>query len=380
MKRSGIGPRCSARLPLGRRLVTYDRLHFGITVAGVAFSVLLMLFLLALYEGVRVESNGYIASRPADAWLAQENTTNFIKASSVMPASVVDAIAAYPGVAEAMPLLRLITQLSLGERGATAIVIGIDPHSSLGPPQLVQGSPLQGRGETVLDRALAQRIGARPGDRLLIQGHAFRVTGLCAGTNMILTQMAFVSYADAQQLLGVSGTTSYVLLRASAGSTGGRLVALYDRLLPHTHLLTQREFADNNMQELSDGLLPLLATVAILGAGIALSVLTLLLYSAILERRECYALLKAIGAPRTFLYRLILQQSLAAVSSGVALGMAAYAVCAPITRHVVPVIVLSLSPAAIGMVTAMALLVGVTGALVPLQRVSRIYPAELFRA
>ena len=175
-------------------------------------------------------------------------------------------------------------------------------------------------------------------------------------------------------------TTSYVLLRASAGTTGGRLVALYDRLLPHTHLLTQREFADNNMQELSDGLLPLLATVAILGAGIALSVLTLLLYSAILERRECYALLKAIGAPRTFLYRLILQQSLAAVSSGVALGMAAYAVCAPITRHVVPVIVLSLSPAAIGMVTAMALLVGVTGALVPLQRVSRIYTAELFRA
>lgn len=51
-----------------------------------------VLFLLALYNGVRVESKGYIAARPAQVWVGSENTTNFIKASSFLPLAAFEVL------------------------------------------------------------------------------------------------------------------------------------------------------------------------------------------------------------------------------------------------------------------------------------------------
>jgi putative ABC transport system permease protein len=119
---------------------------------------------------------------------------------------------------------------------------------------------------------------------------------------------------------------------------------------------------------------------AVLGGIVAVSVLTLLLYGTILERRTKYAILKSIGAPHSYLSRLILVQSLSAVRGGVVFAVLAYAVGAPIAVHLVSVVVLSLPPAALLAVAVIALLMGCLGALLPLRRVGRIYPAELFRA
>lgn len=54
------------RAPLRRHYITHDPGRFAITIAGVGFTVVLILFLLTLYDDVRVEPNGYIA-----AWRAQ---------------------------------------------------------------------------------------------------------------------------------------------------------------------------------------------------------------------------------------------------------------------------------------------------------------------
>ena len=378
---SAGGPRWARRgVPLARRLIAFDRMRFGITIAGIGFAVVLMLFLLALYDGVRVESNGYVAGRPADAWVAQDNTTNFIKSSSFLRAAIADTLRTVPGVTEVSPILRLITTVDIGPRRTTAIVLGIDPASSLARPEVVEGTAQLQRGEMILDRALAQRHGARIGDSLRAQGHPFRLVGLSRGTNAVLTQLAFIPIDDARELLGFREVASFLLVRGDSGTARDTLVRRLEGRVAHTSVFAQPVFAENNMQELRGGLLPILATVAVLGGVVALSVLTLLLYGAILERREAYALLKALGAADGYLARLILAQSLAAVAGGVLFGVLAYLGAAPITRQVVPEMVLSLSPWSLTGVAAAALLLGALGALVPLLRVARIYPAELFRA
>jgi hypothetical protein len=50
------------RVPLRRYYITLDLGCFAISVAGVGFNMVLILFLLTLYDAVRVESNGYIAA------------------------------------------------------------------------------------------------------------------------------------------------------------------------------------------------------------------------------------------------------------------------------------------------------------------------------
>jgi len=367
-------------VPLGRRLIAVDRGRFAITIAGIGFAVMLMLFLLALYHGVRTEANGYVASRPVHVWVAQDNTTNFIKSSSFLLASRADELRAVAGVEEVSPLLRLITTVTFGDREATAIVLGIDPLSRVGLPQVAEGIAAPARGEIVLDGAIARRHRVHRGDTILVQARPFRVVGVSRGTNSVLTQLAFITLDDARQLLGISEVASFFLVRGADDVSADELARRLRGKVQHTNVLTRDAFAENNMQEMRSGLLPILATVAVLGGVVALAVLTLLLYGAILERREVYALLKAIGAGDAYLTRLVLTQSLAAVVGGFAFGALAYLACAPLTVLVVPEMALALTVPAVAGVGAATTAMGVAGALLPLRRVRRIFPAELFRA
>jgi putative ABC transport system permease protein len=48
-----------------------ERTRFAISVAGVAFSVVLVITLRALYWGVIAEATSYVRSTGADPWVAQ---------------------------------------------------------------------------------------------------------------------------------------------------------------------------------------------------------------------------------------------------------------------------------------------------------------------
>ena len=367
-------------VPLARRLIARDRARFAITVGGVGMAIALVLFLVALYDGVREEGNGWVASRPTDAWVAQRNTTNFIKASSILLASEADSIRADPAVAAVAPLLRLIMPIEHGGRRVTAILIGTDTASRDAYPRVVQGSDSLGEHGILLDWALARRLGVEVGDTVVVQGGHFAVAGITRGTNSVLTQLAFISISDAYLLLGFSDVASYFLVRASPGVSRQDLVARLSRRIPRASVIAQPEFADNNMQELRGGLIPLLATVAVLGGIVAVAVLTLLLYGSVMDRREDYALLKAVGASPALLGRLVFAQALAAVAGGLVVGLLAYAAAVPLSARFAPVVTLALALRVVLYVAAGALLVGAVGALMPLQRVARIHPAEVFRA
>jgi len=367
-------------VPLARRMVAHDRVRVGVTVAGVGVAVVLMFFLVALYDGVRTESNGYVAGRPVTAWVAQASTTNFIKSQSLMPMRVVETVRAVPGVAEVTPLLRLILQLEVGARRVSTVAVGFDSRALAGRPSVVKGSDRLERGGIILDQVLARRLSLGVGDSLRSQGRTFRVTGLSRGTNLLLTQLAFLTLDDAGELAGFPGITSFFLVRADSGVDGPALVRRLRERVPDMAVLSQEEFAENNMEELRGGLLPILSTVAVLGAVNAVAVLALMLYGSVLERREDFAVLKAMGASQRVLTLLIVRQSLAAVGGGLVFGVVAYYVCAPVVLRIVPEMMLELSLSAVAAVAAGAVVVGLLGALWPLHRIARIHPAEVFRA
>lgn len=370
----------SRGVPLARRLIVFDRLRFAITIAGIGVSVVLVLFLVALHDGIRRESNGYFERRPIAAWVVQDNTTNFIKSSSFVPMAARVALDTVPGVVEVSPLLRLITTLDLPTGEVSVIVLGIDPNSPAGVPDVLSGRGAPARGELVLDGSLARRHHLTLGDTAVVQGHAFRIVGISHGTNSVLTQFAFISLADAHELFGVPQLASFFLVRGSDAVSPDTLAARLNGVVARTRAFSRNAFAASNLHELQEGLIPILVTVATIGGTVALIVLTLLLSGAILEQRETYAVLKAIGASSGMLTRVVVAQSLAAVSGGVLCGLLLYAVGAPVVIRLVPVLALALRwQAAVG-VSVAAVVVGLVAALVPLWRVARIHPAELFRA
>jgi putative ABC transport system permease protein len=368
-----------AGVPLVRRLLRHDRVRFALTAGGVGLTVALMLLLFSLYEGVRREANGYVATRAADAWVCHRNSTNLVRSSSYMVANVADELRRTPGVARVSPVLRVIASTRIGGRSATFFILGIDPAEPATAPRTVAGSALPGPGELVLDRAFAAKHGLRPGDTLRVQDRTFRVAGLSTGTNAVITQFGFATLADAQQLLGFQGIVSFWLVEGAPGTDPARLVEALRAAHPRLNVFSAGDFARNNLEELRTGLLPLVASVAVFGTLVGAALLTLLLYGSVRERRTDYALLEAIGAGHGFVEAIVLRQAAAAAVAGLLAGALVAAAAGPLIRLFAPEVVFAVRPWIALTVTGLTGALGLLAAWLPVRGLRRIYPAEAFR-
>ena len=78
-----------------------------ITVGGVAFSVVLVLFLFGIYEGAKEGMVSYIRHIPAQIWVAQPNATNMARSTSFLHGGWKGELEKKEGVKEVTGILRV---------------------------------------------------------------------------------------------------------------------------------------------------------------------------------------------------------------------------------------------------------------------------------
>ena len=357
-------------VPLARRLLFRNRGGFLVSVAGVAATVSLLLFLFGVHEGVRDGSTRYVRTAGVDVWIAQKGSDNILKSSSFLPLTLVSRVASVDGVVAASPLLRVITKAEIrGRTSSTLFLFGFDPGTKLGAPP---GAPALERGDIVLDEAFARKYDLNPGDTLRLQEKTFRVTGLSEGTNALVSQFGFVRFDDAAAILGLQDTASFIVVR---GKSAENVRAAFPDLAVHA----ADDFVRFHEEEMESGVLPVFAAAAVFGAAVGGFIVALMLYSSALERREDYATLKALGAGQRYLLRLVVGQSLLVTIAGCVAGALLTAALTPLLLRLVPALTLRYSPFLLLVVPA-ALLIGALAAMAPLRVLRRIYPGEVFRA
>lgn len=369
-------------IPLARRFLLRDRGRLLVTVFGVGGAVALTLFLLAVYEGVKDGATRYVRTTPVDFWVCQKNANNLLKSSSFLDASVTDSIREINGVTGAAPLNRIITKARVGNRrSSTLFLLAFDPSTQIGAPATIaEGSRIPKPGEIIVDRAFARKYSLRIGSSIALQDESFRVAGISEGTNALVSQFGFVGKDDGERLLGVKNVTSFILVRVAPGADRSAIARDIRRLVPDTTVYTHDEFVANNLEEMQMGILPVFATIAMFAAVVGALVVALMLYSSMLERREDYATLKAIGAPHLFLLRLVVTQSVAGSLLGFLVGLLLAALVTPALLHLVPALTIEYTRQNALAVLGGSLFVGIASAIVPIQLLRRIYPAEVFRA
>jgi len=366
---------------LAWKMIRREKARFLITVGGVGFTVMLMLFLFGIYEGVKQGATSYVLNSPADIWVCQKNSTNLLRTSSFMPSAFEIELSGVKGVDGSTGILRVLATANISGKSVTLFVFGFDPMSRLGAPSLfIQGNSAIRSGEIILDRAFAAKHRLTAGDSLQIQGLTFRVSGISEGSNAIVAQFAFTTLKDAQRLLGLPDIVSFFLLKADEKQNVLALVESLRERFQFLSIFSKEEFIKNNLQEMETGVLPVLWTIALFGAMVGVSIITLLLYGSILERREDYALLKAVGARQRFLILLVLQQSLLGTLAAFVFGLLMNIVCAPLLIKAVPEIFLHFTLRDTVAVFAASLFIGALGSWGAIQKLARIYPAEVFRA
>lgn len=368
-------------VPVAWRMIWKEKARFLITVVGIGFTLLLILFLLGIHEGAKNGATAYILNSPADIWICQNNSNNLLRSSSFLHSSLEREVQQVHGVHSVSGILRLITIAKVKSRSVTIFLIGFDPGSNLGAPSsLVQGTAAIGSGEIILDKALASKHMLSVGDSLQIQGRNFRLSGISEGTNAILAQFAFITLEDAQRLLRLPSLISFCLLTTTSNQDHRGLVESLKRRFPSLAIFSKKVFVENQLEEMEAGVLPVLWTIALFGISSGATVMTLMLYGSVLEKREDYALLKAVGASQNFVVALVLKQSLLGATTGYAFGLMLNFICAPLLTRLVPEVTLLFTWRAAAIVLAASLLIGAIASWAPIHKLARIYPAEVFRA
>lgn len=361
------------------RTLRSQPLRLILTVGGIALCIVLMFFLLAVYRGVADGSVDYIRQNVVDLWVLQQNATNILRGSSLLSEDQIDAIAQTPGVRTAAPVLFLLSTIRKGDKVGTIFLTGFDPAMGLGgPPQLVRGRRPSADDEIVLDKSFAQKFGFEAGQDVDLQGRRLKIVGISRGTNAFVIQYAFVTLRFARELIGIPGLATCVLVNIEPGAGLGPVREGIRGRSPGLEAYDQVTFLANNVHEMRSGFLPLLYTVAVIGAIVLTAILSLLLSVNILERRKDFAILKTLGSPMGFLWGLVIKQAVLIASVSCAAALTLFFPLVRVIERLSPEVSTKSTAGQLGGVVAAVLLMSLASSLVAIRRLRRIYFLEAF--
>lgn len=368
-------------IPVARRLLLRNRGGLFVTVSGIAATVALVLFLFAVHDGVKDGSTRYVRTADVDIWVSQKNADNILKSSSFLQATLATSIADVDGVAVASPLARLITKATIGgKRTSTLFVLAFDPKTKAGAPTtLSEGTVDLKPREIILDRAFARKYKLEIGSALEIQGLQFHVAGISEGTNTLVAQFAFTRFDDAETLLGIPGVASFIVVRLNDARESAVVAQRIREKLPDVAVHQAQDFVRHHEDEVDAGVLPVFLTAAAFSAVVCAFIVALMLYNSVLERREDYATLKALGASQSYLLRIVVGQALLVTAAGCCIAGLIVAALTPLLLEVVPALAIRY-PRWLFWILPATLLIGAFAAAAPVRLLRRIYPAEVFRA
>jgi putative ABC transport system permease protein len=319
----------SVALTLAWRNLAQDRIRFATTLAGVAFSVVLMAVQLALLLGFTATASSLIDRSDADFWIAAVGARNVDQSSDVATANRYRALSV-PGVASAASLIVRFAPWRRPDGGTeTVIVVGVDlEHPGLKPWNLASGDveDLRRPDGIVIDTLYAEKLGVRKlGDTVEIYGHRARVVGFTEGIRTFTqAPYVFASLKEAETLTnGTGGNATYLLVTAAPSASLGAVHAALAAQFANLDVWSTTGFSWQTRFYwlFSTGAGAALVLAAVLGLIVGMIIVAQTLYASTMERISEYATLRAMGAPARYLYGIILRQGLLSAVLGFAAGL-----------------------------------------------------------
>ncbi|HLF76669.1 MAG TPA: ABC transporter permease [Dehalococcoidia bacterium] len=358
-----------------------DKLRLVLSVAGIALAVMLILFLLGLRAGVFDRAKAYLGNTPGSVAVLPQGVKSSLAAGSgeYLAAGTTEKIARTPGVARTIPVLEARAMPEFHGKKESVLLIGYDPALGGGAWELAEGREPVADNEIVLDRVLADRHNFAVGDAFEISGLALKVVGLSNGTSSLSGSYVFARKSLVEKLVLSPGAVSAVLVTASPGTVPEDLATALRQSVPGANVLLKSQVMAND-QEIMAGIIDQIIMLMV-GAAFIVGALVvgMVLYTATIERRSEYGILKAIGARGGVLYRVTISQAFAAAGLGVLTGIGFAYLMGWLVETFKPQFLVSIEPSAIALTVGAGFLMAVFGALVPARSVVSLAPAEVFR-
>jgi putative ABC transport system permease protein len=362
-------------VPLARRNLLSEPRRLMASAAGVGLALMLILLLDGLWAGIESKTTVYEDHSGAALYVAQGGTRNFFSTVSVVPISTVDQVRADPDVTWASPVRGQFSIMEMHDTKLPVYLVGWQPGQHGGPWDMAAGRSPAADDEIAVGQVLAQRHGVRLGNHVDFLGRSFTVVGVARGADMFMASFVFMTHAATDQALQAAGTTSFVLVgtdhpdqvRARLAATG---LAVLDR----------NELRTNDVAVMTRALSTPIRLMVVVAFAVGSLVIALSAYSAIIDRRREYGIVKALGASRARLYRLALTQTLILALIGLAAGAVLFTAGRELITTVRPQFTIVLTFTIVARAVAAALAMGLVAALLPARRLAHLDPATAYQS
>ena len=371
--------------PLAQRNLMHDKVRLAVTLTGIVFAVVLIVVEMGLFLGFTVTTSSIIDKSKVDLWIVSKHTP-YIEQGAAFSERKLYQVLATPGVATAEKYIVRFAQWKTPNGAEQSVqVVGFNPYTKIGGPwNVVQGDveDLKTPDAVMIDQLYANKLGVKNvGEIFEINGRRARVVGFTKGIRAFTTTpYVFTTFKNAQAFGRLEeDQTLFILVKAAPGTDLKKLQQDLQSRLRDVDVLTTSKFSAMTrfywMFTTGAGVAVLIA--ALLGLVVGVVVVAQTIYATTMDHIREYGTLKAMGAPNSYIYRVIIIQAGIAAVVGYALAMFVSFFVVRASQSGGAAIYLPL-PMAIG-IFVLTVLMCTTAAVVSINKVTSLDPAMVFR-
>ncbi len=386
-------------ISIARKNLFAERLKLLISIGGVTFSTFLILILLGIYSGLTVQITQFINKAGADVWVTEEGVFDMFHSSSLLSDSLKGQIERKVEGGKVYRLIVRATEIKVREKGilptkrqrekakndagvvkAKVSLIGYDTATGIGGPWKIRaGKDVPGKKEVIIDEMLAKNKKISVGDNVEIANENFTVVGISAETNLIVQQMIFMNFEDAQDLFNFRGKVNYYLVTVDDPAAVTDTKEKISQGVPNVSVWTRAQWAGKNAELINESFVPIIFVIVIIGFLVGTVVVGLTIYTATMEKIREYGILKAIGAQNIMLYKIVFEQGIWTVAFGFITGSILTVFVAPHVEHYSAIKVL-FTPLMFLETFAGTVLMSVIASYIPIKKIAGLDPVSVFKS
>jgi len=366
---------------LALRTLTRRKTRTVLTVIGVAIGVASVVALTAVARGLRQQFNEFFLTGQTHLVLTRAGAADpFL---SYLPDGLIDELQAFDDVARAFPFLFAARQVP----GQPFFFIY---GTTEGSPFLAQTRTIEGRDlfdtsgparPISLGRTIAAQLDLSVGSTVAFGSHSFEVVGIFESATPLMEAGGMLPFADAQQVAGLEGKMSLALIHFhdAKPETIAAGKAAIEAALPDVKATVPAEFSRAFDEfDLLDQVVVVFTILAVFAGGIG--VMNTMLMS-VFERTREIGILQAIGWSKAMIVRQVIVEGLIvcllAGPLGIGMGVVGLLLISSIGE--LGWVAGDYGPSVFVLAFAVAVGMGLVGAIYPALHAVRITPIEALR-
>lgn len=378
-------------LELVQKNVVRAKLRSVLTACGVAVAIATVVTLVGVSQGFRRSATESFNNQGVDMVVVRAGAVQ--RNASSLSEQLQRRLARIDGVGDVIPALT--DRVSVVSGGPFGIAVHGWPAGSQvwKTRKMVSGHPPgeHERGSVVIGKQVAGNLGKKVGSRIQIELQKFTVCGIYESSNVFENSAAIMLLPDLQTLMDRKGQVSefLIVLQPDLPDRSRTMERLEDQVESLTNqrgeplglaALPTSEYVSRNLEiQMSGDMAWTTSAIALLIGSVG--VLNTMLMS-VMERTQEIGVLRALGWRKGRIMRLILLESCIVSLVGSVLGVIGSVLLVAVLSRVPSVqglIRSDTSPSVVGAGLALALAIGLFGALYPAWRGASVQPTEALR-